>query len=251
MKKIKIILLISFLILSACNKWGAVDDDNSPFKGMTSKQLYAAAEEAIAKKEYATAAKRLEALESMYPFSHYAESAQLKLVYAYYENEDYASAAATAERFIHLYPRSNHVDYAYYMKGLANFQQTRGVLTGVLPYDESWRDPGTQSQAYADFSTFIQRFPNSRYKTNALQRMIYLRNMLAKRELHTANYYFDRKMYVAASERASYLVKVYPEAPSAREGLVVLYRASLALGLKDAAANAAAVYEATYHRKVN
>lgn len=246
-------MALALLVLTspACKKWGGgIEDDDGPFKGMTAKQLYQESRDAIAKREYATAGKRLEALESMYPFSSYAEAAQLQLIYAYYENEEYASAAATAERFIHLYPRSKDVDYAYYMKGLANFQQTRGIMTAVVPLDESWRDPGTQSQAYADFSTFVQRFPNSRYKANAEQRLIYLRNMFAKRELNTAKYYFDQKMYVAAAERAGYLVKVYPQAASVREALVVLYRANSALGLKEAARDAARVYEATFHQKL-
>jgi len=185
----------------------------------------------------------------MYPFSNYAEKAQSQLIYAYYENEEYPSAAATAERFIHLYPRAKDVDYAYYMKGLANFQQSRGTFAKWLPLDESYRDPGTQSIAYSDFATLIQRFPKSRYKANALQRMIYLRNMFAQRELNAAEYFMSKKMYVAAKGRADYLVKNYPQAPSKQKALVVMRDASLALGLKDAAHDAEKVYKATYHKK--
>lgn len=234
--------------ITACTPWWASEsDDNGPYKGMTAKQIFNQSQEAMSKEEYSTAAKRLEALESMYPFSEYAEKAQLDLIYAYYKKDDYLSAAATAERYIHLYPRSKRVDYAYYMKGLANFQQNRGTFSTVLPFDESWRDPGTQAQAYADFAVLVQRFPESRYKNNALQRMIYLRNMFAKRELNAANYYFERKMYVAAAERASYLVKNYPQASSSQPGLIVLYRANKALGLEKAAEDALRVYQATYH----
>lgn len=254
MKRFQIIMLsLVVLSLSACKNlwwWNNDDDDsNNPYKGVPAKQLYTDAKAAIAKKEYATAAKRLEALESMYPFNDYAEDAQLKLIYAYYQNGDYASSAATAEHYIHLYPRARHVDYAYYMKGLANFEQPRGTLTNVLPMDESWRDPGTQQQAYADFSTLISRFPESRYKANALQRMIYLRNMFAQHELNISKYYYERKMYVASAERASYLVKNYPQAPSAQEALVMIYRANMQLGLAEAAHDAVKVYENTYHSK--
>jgi outer membrane protein assembly factor BamD len=240
------LFLVSLIItLSSCAKNN--DDDKNPFQGMTAKRLYADSQNALKKEEYATAAKRLEAIESMYPFSDYTESSQMELIYAYYKSEDYASAAATAERFIHLYPRAKNVDYAYYMRGLANFQQTRGVFAKILPLDESWRDPGTQTQAYMDFSILIQKFPNSKYKANALQRMIYLRNMFAQHELNVSQYYFKRKMYVAAIERAGYLVKNYPQAPSAQKALVIMYDANLALGLKKAADDAMAVYQATYH----
>ncbi len=236
-----------FLLTSCASWWNNESDDNGPYKGMTAKQIFDQSQDAMAKKEYSAAVKRLEALESMYPFSEYAEKAQLDLIYAYYQKEDYPSAAATAERFIHLYPRAKNVDYAYYMKGLANFQQNRGTFTNFLPMDESWRDPGTQAQAYADFALLVQRFPESKYKDNALQRMIYLRNMFAQRELNAANYYFERKKYVAAAERASYLIKNYPQATSVKPALIVLYRANKALGLEKAAEDALRVYQATYH----
>ena len=250
MKQMKVLLILSLLFsLSACNKWWAKDEneDNSPYKGMSAKQLYTEAQQAMTKEQYTSAIKRLEALETMYPFNDYAEQAEIDLIYAYYKKGDYPSTAATAERFIHLYPRAKSVDYAYYMKGLANFQQTHGTMANLLPLDESWRDPGTQSEAYTDFATLIQKFPESRYKANALQRMIYLRNLFAQRELNTASYYFDHKMYVASAERANYLIKTYPQAPSAKGALAVLYRANLQLGLKKAADDALAVYQATYH----
>lgn len=249
MKRIQtLIFAITLLGLGSCAKSND-DDDNGPFKGMTANQLFVDSQKSMAKEQYASAVKRLEALESMYPFSNYAEKAQMDLMYAYYKNADYPSAAATAERFIHLYPRAKSVDYAYYMKALANFQQVRGALGNTLPVDDSWRDPGTQLQAYADFSMLVQRFPESRYRADALQRMIYLRNMFSQRELNTANYYFERKMYVAAVERASYLVKNYPQAPSAQAALILLYKANIALGLSKAASDAMSVYEATYHSK--
>jgi len=239
-------------LLSACSSLGNKDEDDlEPYKNSSAKILYTESKQSIGKGEYTDATKRLEALGTLYPFSPYAERAQLDLVYAYYKKEDYASAAATAEQFTRLYPRAERVDYAYYMKGLAHFQQPRGTLTKVFPLDESWRDPGTQSQAYSDFATLVERFPKSRYKANALQRMIYLRNEFAQKELNVAQYYFDHRMYVAASERASYLVKTYPEAPSAAMALVMLYRAKEKLGLMDAANEARHVYEATYHRKIS
>ncbi|KTD16962.1 outer membrane protein assembly factor BamD [Legionella jordanis] len=251
MKRIQALLLIGFLFsLTACSKWWAKDDDDyNPFQGMTAKQLLTEAEKQISKEQYDSAAKRLEAMESMYPFSDYAEKAQMDLIYAYYKKDDFASAAATAERFIHLYPRSPHVDYAYYMKGLANFQQPRGTFANKLPLDESWRDPGTQAQAYSDFATLVQRFPESRYRANALQRMIYLRNMFANHELNVSKFYYERKMYVAAIERANFLVSNYPQAPSAEEALRVMYFANKNLGLNKAANDALAVYQATYHKQ--
>ncbi|HBI21822.1 MAG TPA: outer membrane protein assembly factor BamD [Legionella sp.] len=249
MKNMNRLVIIGMLLsLTACKHWwGGDDEEDNPFQGVSATQLYADSKKAMAKEEYSAAIKRLEALDTMYPFNDYAEQAQIDLIYAYYKKEDYASAAATAERFIHLYPRAKRVDYAYYMKALSNFQQTRGALANIFPMDNSWRDPGTQSQAYSDFATMVQKFPDSRYKPNALQRMIYLRNMFAQRELNAAQYFYDRKMYVAAIERAGYLVRTYPQAPSAQSALAVMYYGNKALGLNSAADDALKVYRATYH----
>ena len=243
-----IFLLGLIVALSACKTWWhKEDEDKNPYKGMTADQLYTEAQKDLGKKEYATAVKHLEAIETMYPFSDYTENSQMELIFAYYKNEDYPSSAATAERFIHLYPRAKNVDYAYYMRGMANFQQTRGVFAKILPLDESWRDPGTQSQAYSDFAILIQKFPESKYKANALQRMIYLRNMLAQQELNISKFYFKRKMYVAAIERSNYLVKNYPQAPSVQSALVIMYDSNIALGFNKAANDVMTVYKATYH----
>lgn len=248
MKRIKVVCLSALLLsVTGCKHWWGGEEDDNPFQGMTAKALYDEAKQQLAKKEYSAAIKRLEALDTMYPFNDYAEQAELDLIYAYYKKEDYPSTAASAERFIHLYPRAKHVDYAYYMKGLANFQQLRGALANILPMDESWRDPGTQSQAYSDFATLVQKFPDSPYKANALQRMIFLRNMFAQRELNAATYYYDHKMYVAAIGRAQYLVKTYPQAPNTERALALIYYANQALGLKDAASDALKTYQATYH----
>ena len=245
------IVLSLLLGLVSCKGFWANDSDeeDGPFKGKTAQVIFNEANSALTKQDYSQAIKYYEGLETLYPFNDYAESAELKLIYAYYKKEDYPSAAAAAERFIHLYPRAARVDYAYYMKGLANFKQLRGAITTLLAVDQSWRDPGTQSQAYSDFSTLVQKFPHSRYKNNALQRMIYLRNMFAQSELNVAHYYYERRMYVAAIERGNFLIKTYPQASSVQEALALVYSANKALGLEKAADEASQVYQATYHRQ--
>ena len=256
MRQIKLIkqtfLLVCFLSLIGCKTlsglWNDLktEDEDGPFKGQSAQELYTDAKKSLKKKDYTGAIRRLEAMETMYPFHDDAEDAELALIYAYYEKEDYLAAGAASERFIHLYPRSKSVDYAYYIKAMANFHQVRGPVANLLPMDQSWRDPGTQSQAYSDFATLVQRFPESPYKADSEQHMIYLRNMFAQSELNVSKYYYERKRYVAAIERANYLIQTYPQAPSAREALVMLYHANKVLGLKDASDDAYKVFKSTY-----
>ncbi|MCH9690077.1 MAG: outer membrane protein assembly factor BamD [Gammaproteobacteria bacterium] len=257
MKAIKYLIVLGlFVTLVGCKTltglWSDLkkdDEDEGPFKGQSASKLYTDARASMKKKDYTGAIKRLEAMETMYPFHDNAEKAELELIYAYYVKEDYVSAGASAERFIHLYPRAKQVDYAYYIKAMSNFHQLRGPVATMLPMDQSYRDPGTQSQAYSDFATLVQLFPNSEYKANSEQHMIYLRNMFAKSELNVSKYYFERRRYVASAERASYLIQTYPQASSVKEALGVLYHANQALGLNDAAKDALKVYQDTYGGK--
>lgn len=243
-KKIVGLLFCGCLVLLAgCS---ASMSDDGFFKGMSAKEIFTGAEDALAEEDYSKAIRYYEALDAMYPFSEYSEQGLLDTIYAYYENDDTALAAATADRYIHLYPRSPHVDYAYYMKGLADFQQPRGTLAKVLPLDPSYRDAGTQLQAYTDFSILIQRYPNSPYSPDARQRMIYLRDMFAQSELNIAEFYLKRKMYVAAANRASYIVATYPQAPQSERALVILIKADRGLGLEAGANDALTVLRASY-----
>ncbi len=243
------IVLAVILPMFGCKNLFEKEDDYNPYKDETAEQIYDEANKALKNKEYTNAIKRFEAMDSMYPFHEKAEQAQLKLIYAYYKKDDFASCSASADRFIHLYPRSKRVDYAYYMKGMANYNQPRGALADVVPLDLAWRDPGTQSQAYSDFATLVERFPQSKYTPNAKQRMIYLRNLFAAREMHVANYYYYHQMYVAASERANYVVRNYSQSPSARSALGLMIYSYRQLGLTHAADDALKVYHDTYHQE--
>src|SRR3546814_14540975 len=96
-------------------------------------------------KSYTSAISKLKALESRYPFGRFAEQAQLELIYAYYRNVEPEAARSAAERFIRLHPQHPNVDYAYYLKGLASFDQDRGLLARFLPLDMTQREIGRAS----------------------------------------------------------------------------------------------------------
>ena len=205
MKLTKTILLTSLIaIIAGCS---STKDPVAMFQGQSADRIYQGGQRALAKEEYTSATQHFEALDALYPFNANNEQAQLGLMYAYYENDDNASVVATAERFIRLYPRSEHLDYVYYLKGLANFNQDRGWFLRYAYVDLAQRDPGTMEDAYKDFSQIVQQFPNSRYASDARQRMVYLRNLFAGYELQVAKYYMKKGAYVAAANRASDFAK--------------------------------------------
>ncbi len=232
------------MLLSAC-----VTKSNDPllaYQGQSVGQIYQSAKEALTNRNYAHAIKNYEALDVVYPFNRYSEKAQLELMYSYYQNGDSPDAKATAERFIHLYPNSASIDYAYYMRALADMDQDRGWYLRYVPIDLSRRDPGTMRLAYHEFEQLINRYPGSRYVADARQRMIYLRNLFASYDLHIADYYFRKKAYVAAVNRANEVVHHYQGAPEVKEALIIMIKSYRALGLEDLANQSLAVFKLNF-----
>lgn len=235
LRNILFILIIGSCLLSACGTQNAKERVS---KNLTEEQLYTRGEVALARREYRSAINMFEALEARYPFSKYTRQSQLDIIYAYYKTGDKALAAAAAERFIRLYPRDPKVDYAYYIKGVANYEQEHGLLQRYLPVDMAERDPGTAQQAYTDFQRLIESYPNSPYAADARKRLLYLRNMLARRELRLAQFYYRKQAYVAAANRAGNVMKYYSHSPYVAKALVILVHANRALGLKQPTADA-------------
>ncbi len=243
--KINAILLLGLAaLLAACSS--VQEDRLISFKNQSSQQIFRNGEIELAKKNYNEAIRHFEALEVLYPYGAHAEQAQLDLIYAYYKNDDYPSTAAAAERFIHLYPRSKSVDYAYYMKGMSEFEQDRGWMQRIFPIDVSQRDPGTAQQAFYSFSELLRLYPHSAYAPDARQHMIYLKNLFAKHELRVAEFYMQRDAYVAAANRANYVVEHYQGADTMPNALEVSVRAYQKLHLVGPADKALGVLKMNY-----
>ena len=213
------ILLLSLGLLSGCALFG--DEDEGPEFDYES-EWYEAAQENLHSEQWDFAIQKLQALEEQFPFGTYAEQAQLELIYAYYMTHEAESATAAANRFIRLHPQHRNVDYAYYMKGLASFTEGKGLFERYLPTDLTMRDPGAARESFAHFAQLLARYPNSSYAPDAQKRMLYLRNLLARYEIHVANYYFKRGTYVAAVNRGRYVVENFPQTPAIPDALAVM-----------------------------
>lgn len=216
------------------------------YKDWDAKKFYDDAKAAMAKGSYAKAIELYESLESRYPFGEYAAQTQLDIAYAYYKNEDSESALAAADRFIKINPRNPHIDYAYYLKGLINYNRNITFLSRFIPTDATQRDPSSGKEAYAIFAELERRFPKSKYLPDAKQRMIALRNNLAMHEVHIARYYLKRKAYMAAANRAGAVVKDYERTPAVPYALQVLQEAYTKLGMQDLARDTQRIYSQNY-----
>ena len=222
------LLLCAFV--AAC---GLLPDAADETRGWSAEKLYTEAKDNLNSRNYEQAIKYYEKLEARFPYGRYAQQAQLEIAYAYYKDNEPAQAVTAADRFIKLHPNHPSVDYAYYLKGLANFNEDLGWTGYVSGEDMTERDPKSAREAFEAFKDLATRFPGSRYAPDAVARMNYLVNALASHEIHVARYYMKRKAYVAAANRVQYALKTYPRAPANEEGLVIMVSAYDALGLKD------------------
>ena len=212
----------------------------------SAQELYKEAKGALDSGYYSKAIENYEKLQARYPFGEFAQQAQLDLAYAYYMSDEPVSAIAACDRFIKLYPTHSHVDYAHYLKGLANFNRGKGLTQRFLPNDPSQRDPGAALQSFRDFTELVKRFPRSKYVLDSQKRMIYLRNILAQHEVNVAHYYMHRGAYVAAANRGRYVVENYQGAPVMPEALTVMAKAYRVLELDDLSNDALRVLELNY-----
>ncbi|MEQ5837758.1 outer membrane protein assembly factor BamD [Marinobacter sp. R17] len=219
---------------------------SKPEEVLPEKTYYEQARSAMNGGNFNEAERNLESLETYYPFGRYAEQAQLDLIYARYQNLDLEGARSAADRFLRLNPQSEHADYALYMRGLASYNLDISLAGKFFPIDISERDPGEQRQAFRDFSELLSRYPNSDYAADARQRMVAIRNRLAKLELHAARYYIKRQAYIAANNRARYVLENFPNTPAVEDSLKILIDTYRFLDLKKAADDATALLAINY-----
>lgn len=247
----KLLIISCFVIaLQGCESLGGARDKDSAtdkeYAGWDAAKFHKEAEGAMESKNYQKAIKLYETLESRYPFGEYAAQTQMEIAYAYYKNDDPEAAVAAADRFIKVNPRNPNVDYAYYLKGLVNFNRSIGFIERFLPTDASQRNPSNVKDSYKNFQELIRRFPESQYTPDAKQRILSLKNNLAMYEVHVARFYMKRKAYIAAANRAGYVVKEFKRTPAVPAALLVMQEAYTKLEMTELAADAGRVYKENY-----
>lgn len=198
--------LIGALLLGGC---GLLPEQIDETAGWNAQKLYSEAKTSMTEGAYDRAIQMFEKLEARYPYGRFAQQAQIEVAYAYYKQGEQALALAAADRFIKLHPNHPAVDYAYYLKGLVNFNEDLGLIAYLNTQDQTERDPKAAREAFDTFKELTTRFPKSKYTPDAIARMNYLVNALASLEVHVARYYFKRGAYIAAANRAQIALETY------------------------------------------
>ena len=219
------------LTLSACQS-----RDRTDLSGIPAPELLATAKEAVANSNYEIALKYLREIEARFPYGVYAQQAMLETAYLYHKQGDPELSVAAADRFIYTYPTHNNVDYAYYLKGLANYSTNRNFvakLTGSKDFSD--RDPQSARQSFDAFKELTTRFPESKYSDDAILRMEALLKTIAKHDTNIAKFYLERGAYVAVVNRCKQVIEQYQNTPAVEDALGMMVIAYREMGLADLA----------------
>ena len=241
----RVFLIVALVAaLPGCKTWNKMfGDREEETETLPVEALYAEADGAKDAMNYSRATRYYQRLVSRFPYGVYSEQAQLELAYVLYKDGKSEEATSAIERFIRTYPTHRHIDYAYYLKALINFDRNSSSLLRLLRQDMANRDLGGAIQSLNDFNDVIRRYPNSRYAPDSRQRMIYLRNLLARHEINVGLYYLRRDAYVAAANRGKHILQNYPQSEYQGDALALMVRAYTELGQEQLAADAQRVLD--------
>lgn len=240
------ILFVLALVVTAFAGCSTTAEDKDETADWTAENFYKEAKGSLNGGDYENAIKYFEKLETRFPFGRYAQQAQLDTAYAYFKFREIESAIAAADRFIKLHPTHPNVDYAYYLKGLASFQEGPSRTEKLVGKGEDHIDPGLARRSYDYFAELTKKYPDSVYTPDATKRMVFLRNLLAQHESHIAEYYLRRGVHVAAINRAKVVLEQYARTPAVADALAVMANAYHELKMDDLAHDSVRVLELNF-----
>jgi outer membrane protein assembly factor BamD len=220
--------------------------NNDQTASWTVQKLYQEAKDEMSAGAYDKAIGYYEKLEGRAAGTPLAQQAQLDKAWAQYKTNEPIQAIATLDRFIKLHPASPALDYALYLKGLVNFNDTLGLFSSFAQQDLAERDPKQSKESFEAFRELVTRFPESKYTPDAKLRMAYIRNSLARSDLYVARFYFNKGAYVAAINRAQTAIEEYREVPAVEEALFIMYQSYDRLGLDQLRDDTRRILEKNY-----
>ena len=216
--------LVALLVLVAvfATGCGRNSKDKDADEGRPVAELYEKGHDFMKRGNWVGAERVFKRLVAQYPYGPHTEQALMETAYAQYKAGKHDDAVSTIDRFIRTYPTHRNIAYFYYLRGLSNSNRDAVFLQRVWSLDASRRDLSSPQQAYEDFNTVAQRYPNSRYAEEARQRMQALRNVFARHEMDSALYYMRRGAWLSAVSRAKYILETYPQSEYQNDAIAAL-----------------------------
>jgi outer membrane protein assembly factor BamD len=240
------VLALSIVSFSMALLAGCAGTNTDPTAAWSPEKIYSEARDEVSAGAWDRAALLFDKLEGRAAGTPLAQQAQIEKAYAQFRTGDKVQAIATLDRFLKLHPASPAIDYALYLKGLVNFNDNLGLFSFLTQQDLSERDQKAAKDSFESFKELTQRFPDSKYTPDSLQRMTYIVNSLASYEIHVARYYLSKGAHVAAINRAQLAITDYPGVPATKEALEIMVKSYDAMGLKELKADTQRVLDKNF-----
>ena len=171
------------------------------------------------------AAKKFNEVEILFPQSEWASKSTLMAAYAYYSQDYYFDTIEEIKTFIRKYPNHRDTDYAYFLMGMAYYNQI---------IDET-RDLNSILMAKEQFEKVIKDYPNTEYALDAKFKLDLIQDILASKEMYLGRYYFDKKKWIPAINRFKSIIQDYDTTIYTEEALHRLVELYYIIGLEEEA----------------
>jgi len=236
-------VILSTILISGCA--GVDQSDN-----WTAEELHANARALLDDSRWIEAIDSYKRLEQDYPYNQHAMQSKLELIYVYYRNREPEAAISLANELIRTYPKHPHIDYVYYIRALSIFNTSSSILDIISTSDPSQLDTDPVKASFEAFNELVTLFPTSTYAHDSSNRMVKLLNILARHEINIGVFYLKQGSYIAAVNRAQFVVEKYPETTETEPALAIMIAAYKALNLEELSKDALRVLEKSYPNSV-
>ena len=185
------------------------------------REAYSEGLDALEQGDVLFAARKFNEVEILYPQSDLAPKSALMAAYSYYIQDYYEDCIMELDRFLKIYPKDKNLDYAYYMLGVAYYEQI---------VDEK-KDLFSILKAKDYFEYLIKKYPNTEYAFDAAFKIELINDTLAAKELYIGRYYVDKKKWIPAINRFKNVVNDYDTTIYVEEALFRLVEIYYLIGL--------------------
>ena len=194
----------------------------------TGENYYSLGQQAFATHDYRGSTIYFQKLIDQYPFSPYAEDAELKIGLSEYQLKHYAEAISSLGDFEKMHPTSKEIELASYYLAMAHYDQI-----GRPDQDQT-----NTEQALQQFEIIERRYPETGFAALAHQQISVCREMLARHQLLIGDFYYKKANFRAAESRLAELMQKWPDTPVGDEALYQLGTTLEKEGKKYSAAQA-------------
>lgn len=211
-------------------------DSKLPIEGKNAEIVYSEAENLMRDNDFEDAAKRFKDIETYFPYSERAGTAQIMSAYCNFKNKSYIDAIRELDVFLRYHPSNELVPYAMYLRAVSKYMTVSTV----------GRDSAQAKDARKAFVELINRFPTCKYVEDSQHKIIVLDDIIAAHEMMIGRFYQQNKSSLAALGRYNYVVNKFPNTKSAEEAFYRIVECCANEGLQEEANNAAAVLKARF-----